>query len=182
MYVLALAVSGLYLALLFGIAFFADKQRERGRSWIANPYIYSLSLAVYCTAWTFYGSGGRAAETGLGFLPVYLGPTLIALTWWSLLRKIIRIAKENNLTTIADFLSSRYGNSTALGMLVTVAIVVGIMPYTALQLKAVSSTFEILETAFWPADLPPPQLAGLSVDTAFLIAAFMSVFGIMFGA
>ncbi len=182
MYVLALAVSGLYLALLFGIAFFADKQRERGRSWIANPYIYSLSLAVYCTAWTFYGSVGRAAETGLGFLPVYLGPTLIALTWWSLLRKIIRIAKENNLTTIADFLSSRYGNSTALGMLVTVAIVVGIMPYTALQLKAVSSTFEILETAFWPADLPPPQLAGLSVDTAFLIAAFMSVFGIMFGA
>jgi phosphoserine phosphatase RsbU/P len=181
-YVLALAISGLYLALLFGIAYLADKERERGRSWIANPYIYSLSLAVYCTAWTFYGSVGRAAETGLGFLPVYLGPTLIALTWWSLLRKIVRIAKENNLTTIADFLSARYGNSTSLGVLVTLVIVVGVMPYTALQLKAVSSTFEILEAAFWPGDLPPPRLGGLSVDTAFVVAVFMSVFGIMFGA
>lgn len=82
LYVLTLAIAGAYLALLFGIAYFADKQRERGRSLIANPYIYALSLAVYCTAWTFYGSVGRAAETGLGFLPVYLGPTLIALTWW----------------------------------------------------------------------------------------------------
>src|ERR671923_1650607 len=123
-----------YLGLLFAIAYYADKRADQGRSWIANPYIYSLSLAVYCTAWTFYGSVGRAAETGLGFLPVYLGPTLIALTWWSLLRKIVRIAKENNLTTIADFLSARYGNSTSLGVLVTLVIVVGVMPYTALQL------------------------------------------------
>ncbi len=182
MYGLALAVSGLYLALLFGVAYFADKQRERGRSLIANPYIYSLSLAIYCTAWTFYGSVGRAAETGLGFLPVYLGPTLIALTWWSLLRKIVRIAKENNLTTIADFFSARYGNSTALGMLVSVMVVVGIMPYTALQLKAVSSTFDVLESAFWPPELAPAGIAGLDIDKAFLVAVFMSLFGIMFGA
>ncbi|HZU06340.1 MAG TPA: ATP-binding protein [Chloroflexota bacterium] len=179
LYVLTLAIAGAYLALLFGIAYFADKQRERGRSLIANPYIYALSLAVYCTAWTFYGSVGRAAETGLGFLPVYLGPTLIALTWWSLLRKIVRVAKENRLTTIADFLSARYGNSTALGVLVSVMVVIGIMPYTALQLKAISSTFETLEAAYWPADTPPPQLG---MDTAFIVAVFMSIFGIMFGA
>ena len=181
-YAAALLISGLYLALLFAVAYVADERRERGASWIANPYVYALSLAVYCTAWTFYGSVGRAAETGLGFLPVYLGPTLIALTWWSLLRKMIRIAKENNLTTIADFLSARYGNSTALGVLVTLVIVVGIMPYIALQLKAVSSTFIILETALRPIDAAPVAPGILSLDTAFVVAAFMSVFGIMFGA
>lgn len=141
----AVIISLLYVSLLFGVAYYADKQRDKGRSLVANPYIYSLSLAVFCTAWTFYGSVGKAAESGLGFLPVYLGPTLIALTWWVLLRKIVHVAKQNNLTSIADFISSRFGKSTALGAIVTIAVLIGIMPYTALQLKAISSTFEIIE-------------------------------------
>ncbi|HSM92940.1 MAG TPA: hypothetical protein VLT47_08615, partial [Anaeromyxobacteraceae bacterium] len=79
--VVALAFA--YLGVLFGVAYWADQRADRGRSVIANPYIYSLSLAVYATAWTFYGSVGRAASTGVGFLPIYIGPTLVALLWWS---------------------------------------------------------------------------------------------------
>ena len=97
-----------YFALLFGVAYYADKRRAAGRSLISNSYIYSLSLAIYCTSRTFYGSVGRAATSGLDFLPVYLGPTLIAFTWWFLLRKMVRISKQENITSIADFLSSRY--------------------------------------------------------------------------
>ncbi|NIQ95499.1 MAG: stage II sporulation protein E, partial [Desulfuromonadales bacterium] len=98
-----------YFILLFAVAFYADLRRERGRSIILNPNIYALSLAVYLTSWTFYGSVGRAATHGLDFLPVYLGPTLIIFTWGFLLRKMVHIAKENNIVSIADFISSRYG-------------------------------------------------------------------------
>src|SRR5919204_1802901 len=91
-----------YLGLLFAIAYYADKRADAGRSVIANPYVYSLSLAVYATTWTFYGSVGRAVSSGVGFLPIYLGPTLMALLWWSVLRKTVRIAKENSITSIAD--------------------------------------------------------------------------------
>ena len=182
LYVIAVIVSIAYLWLLFGIAYYADKQRDRGKSLVANPYIYALSLGVYCTAWTFYGSVGKAAESGLGFLPVYLGPTLIALTWWVFLRKIVRIAKQNNLTSIADFVSSRYGKSTALGAIVTIAVLIGIMPYTALQLKAISSTFAILEGYPPASQAVAPAVLGVPLDTALIIALFMSAFGIMFGA
>ena len=103
--------------------------------------VYALSLAVYCTAWTFYGSVGRAAASGIGFLPIYLGPTLMAALWWFVLRKIIRISKANRITSIADFVASRYGKSQLLGGLVTVIAVVGVVPYIALQLKAVSNSF-----------------------------------------
>ena len=89
-------VSLVYFGILFGVAYYADRQRKRGRSLIDNPSVYSLSLAVYCTSWTFYGSVGRAATTGIDFLTIYLGPTLIAFTWWFLLRKIVRISKEQN--------------------------------------------------------------------------------------
>ncbi len=108
---------------------------------IANPYIYALSLAVYCTAWTFYGSVGRAASDGIGFLPIYLGPTLMIALWWLVMRKIIRISKENRITSLADFIASRYGKSALLGGLVTVIAVIGILPYISLQLKAISNSF-----------------------------------------
>src|SRR5215210_2886302 len=90
-----LGASFAYLGILFGIAYFGDKRADAGRSIIANPYIYSLSLAVYCTSWTFYGSVGRAATSGIGFLPIYLGPTLMAALWWYVLLKMIRISKAN---------------------------------------------------------------------------------------
>ncbi|HEV7801229.1 MAG TPA: histidine kinase, partial [Burkholderiales bacterium] len=89
-----------YVGLLFAIAYYGDKRADAGRSIIANPYIYALSLAVYCTSWTFYGSVGRAATSGIGFLPIYLGPTLMAALWWYVLLKIIRISKANRITSI----------------------------------------------------------------------------------
>jgi sigma-B regulation protein RsbU (phosphoserine phosphatase) len=180
-------VSLLYFGLLFAVAFYADRKRAAGQSIISNPTIYSLSLAVYATSWTFYGSVGRAATIGLDFLPVYLGPTLLAFAWWLLLRKMVRVSKEHNIVSIADFISSRYGKSASLGAIVTIFAVIGIMPYIALQLKAVSHTFEVLSThpphvleealeKFIPPSLPP------YVDTAFIVALFLGLFGVLFGA
>ena len=133
-----------YLGLLFAIAYYADKRADAGRSIIASPYIYSLSLAVYATAWTFYGSVGRAASDGVGFLPIYIGPTLMIALWWVVMRKILRISKANRITSLADFIASRYGKSALLGGLVTIIAVIGILPYISLQLKAVSNSFTIL--------------------------------------
>jgi Na+/proline symporter len=147
----------LYFALLFAVAYYADKKREAGRSIISNPHIYSLSLAVYCTSWTYYGSVGRAATVGLDFLAIYLGPTLIAFSWWLLLRKMVRVSKEQNIVSIADFISSRYGKSASLGAIVTIFAVVGMTPYIALQLKAVSHTFDLL--------VAPPEATGFGVAT-----------------
>ena len=97
-----------YLGVLFAIAYYGDQRAEAGRSIIANPYIYALSLAVYCTTWTFYGSVGRAASSGIGFLPIYLGPTVMMALWWYVMRKIIRISKTYRITSIADFVASRH--------------------------------------------------------------------------
>src|SRR5690349_7099992 len=98
-----------YLGALFAIAYYGDWRADQRRSIIANPWIYSLSLAVYCTTWTFYGSVGRAATSGIGFLPIYLGPTLGVGLWWFLMQKMIRISKTYRITSIAAFIASRYG-------------------------------------------------------------------------
>src|SRR5215211_3350082 len=111
-------VSLLYLSLLFAIAYYGDKRADEGRSIIATPHVYALSIAVYCTSWTFFGSVGRAVSTGVGFLPIYLGPTLTFVLGWMVIRKIIRISKVNRITSIADFIASRYGKSFQLGGLV----------------------------------------------------------------
>ncbi len=170
-----------YLCLLFAIAYYGDRRADTGRSLIANPYIYALSIAVYCTSWTFYGSVGRAASSGVGFLPIYLGPTLTFALGWFVLRKIIRISKMHHITSIADFISSRYGKSHRLGGLVTVIAVVGIMPYISLQLKAVSVSFNVL--LHYPDVTSSPDLLGGSMfaDTAFYVALLMAVFSILFG-
>ena len=139
-----ITVALLYLCLLFAIAYYGDKRADQGRSLIANPTIYALSIAVYCTSWTFYGSVGRAASTGVDFLPIYLGPTLTFIVAWLVIRKIIRISKVNRTTSIADFIASRYGKSFQLGGLVTIIAVVGILPYISLQLKAISTSFSLL--------------------------------------
>ncbi|MGH8355085.1 MAG: histidine kinase, partial [Pseudomonas sp.] len=175
------AVAAAYLGLLFAIAYRGDKAAAVGRSLIANPYVYSLSLAVYATAWTFYGSVGRAADSGIGFLPIYLGPTVMAALWWVVLRKIIRIAKDNRITSLADFISSRYGKSAALAGLVTVIAVVGVIPYISLQLKAISTSFNVLRG--YPDILPlargtPETVLG---DTAFYVALILAAFTVAFG-
>ena len=166
-----------YLGLLFAIAFYADRRAAAGASLIASPTVYALSLAVYASSWTFYGSVGRAAVGGIGFLPVYLGPTLMAALWWIVLRKMIRISKQNRITSIADFIASRYGKSALLGGLATVIAVVGIVPYIALQLKAVSASLTLL--AHYPA--PVAAAAPLWSDASLYIALLLAVFTILFG-
>ena len=172
--------SFLYVGLLFAIAYYGDKRADAGRSIIANPYIYALSLAVYCTSWTFYGSVGRAATSGIGFLPIYLGPTLMAALWWYVLLKIIRISKANRITSIADFIGSRYGKSHLLGGLVTVIAVLGVVPYIALQLKAISGSFSLILQ--YPEVIMPQQSAPLFLgDNTFYIAMLLAAFTILFG-
>lgn len=179
------SLSLLYFGMLFAVAYYADQRKLGGRSLIDNPNVYSFSLAVYCTSWTYYGSVGRAATSGIDFLTIYLGPTLIAFSWWFLLRRMVRISKEQNIASIADLISSRYGKSAWLGAIVTLFAALGILPYIALQLKAVSYTFNLLTI---PADefahgarhyLP---FLPLEVDTALIVAILLGLFGVLFGA
>jgi Na+/proline symporter/signal transduction histidine kinase len=174
-------VSLAYLGVLFAIAYYGDKRADAGRSIISNPYVYALSMAVYCTSWTFYGSVGRAASSGLGFLPIYIGPTLMAILWWVVLRKIIRISKTNRITSIADLIVSRYGKSQLLGGLVTIIAVAGIVPYIALQLKAVSNTFTILIQ--YPQIVTHTDVGAVPLlqDTALYVALLLATFTILFG-
>src|SRR5712664_3721827 len=170
-----------YLGLLFAIAYVADQRADAGRPILARGYIYSLSLAVYATAWTFYGSVGRAASDGVGFLPIYIGPTLMIALWWIVMRKILRISKQNRITSLADFIASRYGKSALLGGIVTVIAVIGILPYISLQLKAVSTSYSILVQ--YPEIVLPAQIGAQSMreDTALWVALILAAFTIAFG-
>src|SRR5712691_4173014 len=170
-----------YLGLLFAIAYVADQRADAGRPILARGYIYSLSLAVYATAWTFYGSVGRAASDGVGFLPIYIGPTLMIALWWIVMRKILRISKQNRITSLADFIASRYGKSALLGGIVTVIAVIGILPYISLQLKAVSTSYSILVQ--YPEIVLPAQHADEAIrqDTALWVALILAAFTIAFG-
>ncbi|MFD2513751.1 ATP-binding protein [Pontibacter locisalis] len=172
-YWLVIAISFLYLALLFGLASWAERRSAAGRSLVSNPYIYALSMAVYCTAWTYYGSVGRAASGGLEYLAIYIGPTLMAPLWWVVLRKIIRICKVQRITTIADFISSRYGKNVTLGSIVTVVCVLGIIPYISIQLKAISSSLIILTGKAGNMEAFP--------DTSFFIAIGLALFTVVYG-
>ncbi|HUI46709.1 MAG TPA: ATP-binding protein [Nitrospirota bacterium] len=161
----------IYLLLLFSVAYFAERKELQGRSLVSNPYIYSLSLAVYCTSWTFYGSVGRAANSGLSFLTTYIGPTLMAALWWVILRKIVYLSKENRITTIADFISSRYGKSLGLSVLVTFVAIIGITPYLGLQLKAIMTSFSLLSGR--------PEGSHFA---GWFISLLLGVFAVIFGA
>lgn len=169
-----------YLGVLFAIAYYGDKRADTGASIINSPTIYALSLAVYATSWTFFGSVGRAAANGIGFLPIYLGPTLMIALWPMVLRKIIRISKANRITSIADFIASRYGKSALLGGLVTIIAVIGIVPYIALQLKAVSASFTVLLR--YPDIMTGRIKAGpVWSDTTLYVALLLATFTILFG-
>lgn len=171
-------ISVVYILLLFLIAYLTEKQTDRKHRVVNNPYVYSLSLAVYCTAWTYYGSVGRAAEMGLGFLPIHLGPTILAPLFFLLLRKIILISKAQRITSLADFVSARYGKSTTLGAIVTLVLVLGIVPYISLQLKAIAFSIQILtKNPETPASVDTPFFA----DAALFIATALTFFTIIFG-
>ncbi len=169
-----------YLGLLFVIAAWGDRRAEQGRSLIGSPTVYALSIAVYCTAWTFYGSVGRAANSGPSFLLIYLGPTLAMLMAPLLIRKMVRIASAQRITSIADFISARYGKSSSLGALVALIALIGITPYIALQLKAITLSHAVLVNY--------PEAAGMSLvdesfwnDKSFWVALVLAVFIILFG-
>jgi Na+/proline symporter/nitrogen-specific signal transduction histidine kinase len=176
-----LIISFGYMGLLFAIAYFGDKQAEQGRSVISNPYIYALSWGVYCTTWTFYGSVGRAVRDGPFFLTIYIGPLLVATLGWHVLRKLIRISKVNRITSIADFIASRYGKSTTLAGVVTIIAVFGIIPYISVQIKAISTTFLLIK--HYPDITIPVHFADIPVsrDTAFYVSLSLAVFAILFG-
>nr|WP_298522925.1 sensor histidine kinase [uncultured Halomonas sp.] len=175
-----LSVAFGYLALLFVIAAWADRRAEQGRSLIGSPTVYALSIAVYCTAWTFYGSVGRAAVYGPSFLLIYLGPTLAMLVGPLLIRKMVRIARAQRITSIADFISARYGKSDGLGALVALIALLGITPYIALQLKAITLSHAILtQYPAFPTDILAD--AGFWNDKSFWVALVLAVFIILFG-
>jgi Na+/proline symporter/nitrogen-specific signal transduction histidine kinase len=177
---LVIAASFAYLIVLFAVAYVGDARAREGRSIIGNAWVYALSMGVYCTAWTYFGSVGRAASAGLWFLPIYLGPTLGMLLAWMLLRKMVRIARVHRVTSIADFIGSRYGKSRLLAALVTLIAVVGIVPYVALQLKAIATGYSILTTGHAPGG---GGLAGAAWwrDSTLYMALVLAGFTIAFG-
>lgn len=165
-----LAVCLGYVACLFTIAFVVDAQAARGRfRWLRSPVVYTLSISVYCTAWTFYGAVGSAARNGLEFITIYLGPTFVFVGWWFLLRKLVRIGRAYRITSIADLISSRFGKSTGLAVLVTVIAVTAITPYIALQLQSVTRSYQLISGG------------DDSFATAFWIATGLALFAILFG-
>ncbi|WP_209331066.1 sensor histidine kinase [Lunatimonas salinarum] len=166
-----------YLALLFAIAYLTDNRSKSGWAVSNNPYVYTLTLAVYCSAWTYYGSVGNAAEKGISYMAVYIGPTLCAPLWWLVMRKIIRISKLKQFATLADFVSARYGKDVFVGGLVTVICLFGIMPYLALQIKAITQSFDILIER----DTPAGNTLPIYLDTAWYLTLGLAAFTTFFG-
>ena len=166
-----------YVVFLFLVAFVVERRASRGEMrFLRSPVVYTLSLSIYCTAWTFYGAVGSAARTGLEFLTIYLGPTLVFVGWWWVLRKLVRIGRRQRVTSIADLISSRYGKSNLLGVLVTVIAVVAATPYIALQLQSVTLSFSVF------AQETPDTWAMPDRDaTAIWVAAGLALFTILFG-
>jgi len=171
----AMLVFLLYAGALFLVALWAERCAASGRSPANNPWVYALSLAVYCTAWTYYGSVGIAASSGLLFLSVYLGPTLGIILWWQVLRRMALIKSHHHITSIADFISARYDKSETLAALATVLALFAIIPYVSLQLKAIISTFALITT--------PGQgfSAWIGGHVGPIVVALMIVFTIIFG-
>lgn len=168
-----------YVSALFALAWYGDRFMRNRRTSGGRPLIYALSLAVYCTSWTFFGSVGLAASSGYDFIPVYLGPVLMFALGWPLVLRIVRLAKSQNITSIADFMSARYGKSLAVAAVVTLVAVVGILPYVALQLKAISVSIETLLGGSFLAAMDVPRVGFM--DTAFLITLTLAAFAILFG-
>jgi Na+/proline symporter/signal transduction histidine kinase len=175
-----LAAGLLYLAALFAVATYGDRMSLRWNVRAGRPLIYALSLGVYCTSWTFFGSVGLASRTGLDFLPIYLGPILVFALGWKLIHAIAVLTKRHNIASIADFLAARYGKSEPLGALVAVIAVIGIVPYISIQLKAVAASLQVLVVEpEWSREIlrPSTGLDGLSL----LVVVTMGVFAILFG-
>jgi len=172
---LAAIVAFGYLSLLFAVAYRADRQARLGRSLTDAGWVYALSIAVYCTAWTYFGSVGRAASGGLWFLPIYLGPTLVMLLAPVLVRRMVRVSKEWRITSVSDFIATRYGRAAGLGRFVSLFVFVGVVPYVALQLKAIAFAFDVLT------GVPEAAAAGWWSDRSLWVAVVLVIFAALFG-
>src|SRR6201989_604253 len=140
--VIAIALS--YMGLLFVVASYGDRVRLLGREGRSRLLIYPLSLAIYCTSWTFFGSVGLASRLGYDFRAIYVGPVVMIALAGPLLVRIVRLAKSQNITSIADFIAARYGKHQGVAAIVALIAIVGTIPYIALQLKAVSGSLNTI--------------------------------------
>lgn len=176
-----LSVAAAYILFLFGLAYVIDRRVAGGRQIRLGPWTYGLSLAVYCTAWTFYGSVGEAAVRGIDFLPIYLGPILVFTLGIPVVRKMVAVGKAQHITSIADFIAARHGKSHALAGFVTLIAVIGIMPYISLQLKAISAALDILH--HYPALQMPSAATAVPAyaDSALYVTLAMFLFCVVFG-
>jgi len=171
------AVCLVYVGLLFLVAFLVERRANaRALPWLRSPLIYTLSLSIFCTAWTFYGAVGYAVRSGWEFMTIYLGPTLVFVGWWWVLRKLVRIGKTQRVTSIADLISSRYGKSNMLGVIVTVISVVAATPYIALQLQSVTLSFAVFASTAADGGPVPDKAA-----TALWVAVGLALFTVLFG-
>ncbi len=175
---IVIAVALGYIGLLFLIASYGDRVRGFARAGRARLLIYPLSLAIYCTSWTFFGSVGLASRTGYEFLTIYVGPVLMIGLFSPLIARIVRLAKEQNITSIADFIAARYGKGQAVAAIVALIAIIGSIPYIALQLKAVSSSLQTILAHVSPGtSLTGPVLG----DLALFVALSMATFAVLFG-
>ena len=170
-----------YVAILFAVAFAGDRRARRDPSgWLSSPLVYTLSISIYCTSWTFFGAVGSAAISGMEFVTIYLGPTIVFAGWWVFLRKLVTIGRIHHTTSIADLISARFGKSPALGAIVTLIALIATAPYIALQLKALTASFQVVT---FPAGAVAAAGTILEPDyvVAFWLAAGLCVFSIIFG-
>lgn len=170
-----------YVMVLFGVAFAGDRRARRDPGgWLASPLVYTLSISIYCSSWTFFGAVGSAATRGMEFVTIYLGPAVVFIGWWVFLRKLVTIGRVHQITSIADLISARFGKNPLLGAMVTVIALVATGPYIALQLKAITASFQVVT---FPQDAVAAAGQPIEPDyaIAFWIAAGLCVFSIMFG-
>jgi Na+/proline symporter/signal transduction histidine kinase len=166
-----------YVLFLFWVAFAVERRAARGPvPWLRSPLVYTLSLSIYCTAWTFYGAVGYATRSGLEFMTIYLGPTLVFVGWWWCLRKLVRIGRRQRVTSIADLISSRYGKSNMIGVMVTLIAVAAATPYIALQLQSVTLSF-----GAFAAGVPDGWAQPGRDSTAIWVAVGLALFTVLFG-
>jgi len=171
-----LLVSLSYAALLFGVAYFGDtRPLYPQREWL-RPIVYGLALAVYCSSWTFYGAVGSAAQSSLSYLPIYVGPILLFLFGIGLMERLTLVAKARKITSIADFIASRFGKSSGLAALITLIALTAAVPYIALQFKAVALSIQVLSHG-----TVATERASVFGDSAFYIALMLALFAILFG-
>jgi signal transduction histidine kinase/Na+/proline symporter len=168
-------ISMTYLGLLFGLAWVVENRSRLREKVLGSSWVYALSLTVYCSAWTFYGSVGRASLSGLDFLAIYLGPCLMLPLWWVLVRKLVRVTRVHRISSLADFISARYGKRQMIGTLTGGVLVVVIVPYISLQIKAISESFLFLSSG------TSESLVNIWKDPGLYATLFLMIFTIVFG-